>query len=239
VLLNGPSSSGKSTVAKELHTALPGSWLLLGIDTFLEMLPMHLRGAINPRSSDPRARGTWYDMPLSDDQVAQIEAIRPAVIAGEMTTTEALDSLGVAAQLAARGVQIRCGTDARRAIAALASAGNHLIVDHCLWERDWLTECAEALAPHSTLFVGIRCPVEVLAARERSRGDRCVGQAKSDAARVHWDGVYDIEIQTDECSPPAAAAMIAARVAAGGRPTALRTYSSDQRRDDSSRKSDV
>jgi len=238
VLLNGASSSGKSTIAEELQSIMPDPWLLLGIDTFTPMLPFRLLGAVNPSPSDSRSKGTWYDVQLPGDQVAQIEAIRASVLAGEMTVPEALDNLGVADQLAVSGVRIRYGAYARRlitgmhrALAALASAGNNLIVDHVFLERDWVTECATALAPYSVLFVGIRCSVAVLLERERGRADRMVGLAMSDAHRVHWDGVYDLEIHTDECSPSAAAAKIAARVHSGSPPTALRTYSSSQRPD--------
>lgn len=235
VLLNGPSSSGKSAIAQELHAMMPDPWLLLGIDTFTPMLPFRLLGAVNPLPADPRSKGTWYDVPLPHEQVAQMEAIRPAVLRGEMTVPEVLDHLGVADELSASGVRIRYGAHARRlitgmhrALAALASAGNKLIVDHVLLERNWLTECASALAPYGVLFVGIRCSMPVLLERERGRADRMVGLATSDTQRVHWDGVYDIEVHTDQCSPSAAAADIAARVRSASPPTALRTYCSNE-----------
>ena len=229
VLLNGASSSGKSTIAAELHDLLPGAWLRLSIDSFLEMLPLRLRGAVNPAPSDSRAEGTWYDMPLSEEETRQVEAIRSEVIAGRMTARQALERLGVADRLAAAGVRIRCGAHGRRLIsgmhrslAALAGAGNRLIVDHVFWERDWLTECAVCLAPYDVLLVGIHCPLALLAERERARGDRVMGQARADAERVHWEGVYDLEIDTSACSPSVAAVRNAECVGADEAPAALR-----------------
>ena len=42
IVLNGASSSGKSTLARALQDALPGTWLLFGIDDLIEALPPHL-----------------------------------------------------------------------------------------------------------------------------------------------------------------------------------------------------
>jgi chloramphenicol 3-O phosphotransferase len=39
IVLNGTSSSGKSTLAKALQAALPDPWLVIGIDTFVFALP--------------------------------------------------------------------------------------------------------------------------------------------------------------------------------------------------------
>jgi chloramphenicol 3-O phosphotransferase len=44
VLLNGGSSSGKTTIARKLQAELDGSWLLLGVDLFLWTLPSRLVG---------------------------------------------------------------------------------------------------------------------------------------------------------------------------------------------------
>lgn len=91
-----------------------------------------------------------------------------------------------------------------RAVAALAEAGNHVIVDHVLQEDGWLSECVERWARLDVLFVGIRCPLEVLEQREAGRGDRDVGTARYQYDRVHAHGVYDVEVDTsvqdvDEC----------------------------------------
>ena len=42
LVLNGGSSSGKSTLARTLQTVLPGIWLRLGVDTLVEACPPRL-----------------------------------------------------------------------------------------------------------------------------------------------------------------------------------------------------
>lgn len=44
IVLNGGSSSGKSSLALALQSELPGSWLRLGIDDFIDALPPRLVG---------------------------------------------------------------------------------------------------------------------------------------------------------------------------------------------------
>lgn len=51
-MLNGGSSSGKSTLARALQELLPGTWLTFGVDTFIEALP--------GRGDSPRS-GIGYD----------------------------------------------------------------------------------------------------------------------------------------------------------------------------------
>ncbi|WP_433545167.1 chloramphenicol phosphotransferase CPT [Streptomyces sp. CA-294286] len=43
IVLNGGSSSGKSSIVRCLQEVLPGSWLSLGVDTFVDALPASLR----------------------------------------------------------------------------------------------------------------------------------------------------------------------------------------------------
>lgn len=71
------------------------------------------------------------------------------------------------------------------AVAACALAGNNLIVDHVLLERQWLQECVALLADMTVFFVGIHCPLPTLEAREQARGDRTPGLARAQYDRVH------------------------------------------------------
>jgi len=47
IVLNGGSSSGKSSIARELQEILPGIWLTFGVDTFIDALP---GGGTSPRA---------------------------------------------------------------------------------------------------------------------------------------------------------------------------------------------
>jgi chloramphenicol 3-O phosphotransferase len=44
IVLNGTSSSGKTSLGRALQDRLDGTWLLLGIDTFITALPWKLYG---------------------------------------------------------------------------------------------------------------------------------------------------------------------------------------------------
>ncbi len=47
IVLNGGSSSGKSSIARALQEILPGIWLTFGVDTFIDALP---GGGDSPRA---------------------------------------------------------------------------------------------------------------------------------------------------------------------------------------------
>jgi chloramphenicol 3-O phosphotransferase len=102
-----------------------------------------------------------------------------------------------------------------RMVGSLADAGLSVIVDHVLLEPAWLPDLAARLEGHDVLFVGVRCPLEVVVERERARRDRTVGQAAAQWEVVHRAGGYDVEVDTSELSPEAAADVIAAAVESG------------------------
>jgi chloramphenicol 3-O phosphotransferase len=90
------------------------------------------------------------------------------------------------------------------AIAALSRCGNNVIADHVMVEPSWVAECAMLFADLPAYLVGVHCPLEGLEAREISRGDRTLGQARKHFDLVHAHGVYDLEVDmsvlsVDEC----------------------------------------
>ena len=99
-----------------------------------------------------------------------------------------------------------------RSIVALARAGNNLIADHVLEEDGWLRDFVRATIRLKVCFVGVKCPLEVLEARERERGDRAIGQARYQYTRVHRYDVYDVEIDTSLYSPEEGAMQIVERM---------------------------
>ena len=106
-----------------------------------------------------------------------------------------------------------------RMVAALADAGLSVIVDHVLLEPEWLPDLAARLAGHEVLFVGVRCPLDVVVAREAARKDRTIGQAAAQFDRVHVAGGYDVEVDTARSTADEAAATIAAALGRGFPPT--------------------
>jgi len=108
-----------------------------------------------------------------------------------------------------------------RSIAALALAGNDVIFEHVLLYPEWADNLREALAGIRVTYVGVRCPADVLEARQRARADAVVGQARGHCYVVHANVTYDVEIDTSRMSANEAAKVIAAYLARGEKgPTA-------------------
>ncbi len=120
------------------------------------------------------------------------------------------DVLGLADQAGAAGQTLIAGM--HRAITALAKAGNNLIVDHVLVEPVWVKERADLFEDLTAYLVGVRCPLEVLEQRERSRKNRTLGQAKLQLAKIHKYVVYDLEVDTSLFNPRECAQYIKARL---------------------------
>jgi chloramphenicol 3-O phosphotransferase len=107
-----------------------------------------------------------------------------------------------------------------RCIAALATAGNNVLVDDVLsepWELppgqqittyDLLYQRVLLLSKFRIWFIKVFCPLDELERREKARGDRIVGLARFQFERVHQQSQYDIEVDTSQKSPEACASDI-------------------------------
>jgi chloramphenicol 3-O phosphotransferase len=95
-----------------------------------------------------------------------------------------------------------------RAVAALASAGNDVIMDYPLSE-DWrLPDLLETLHGYDVTLVEVRCAPAELDRREAARGDRPVGLARSQTT-VYGIGEFDIVVDTTSDSASTCATAIA------------------------------
>ena len=85
-----------------------------------------------------------------------------------------------------------------RCLAALADAGNDLIVDHIIEFASWRRDLARLLAGLDVYLVGVHCDLNELDRRERERGDRRVGEGRSHLVTdgIHTFGPYDLEVDT-------------------------------------------
>jgi chloramphenicol 3-O phosphotransferase len=107
-----------------------------------------------------------------------------------------------------------------RSLSAFAKAGNNLIVDHIIEHEQWMTDLVQLLAPFDVFFVGVHCPLPELERRERHRGDRRPGEARSDFQNVHGFAEYDLAIDATQPNEDNVARLIAAWKARS-RPTAF------------------
>ncbi len=203
ILLNGSSSAGKTTLAHTLQQLLDEPWHHIALDQFRDGMGGRYRGLNSPQGT-PGARGLNV-VPVDHD--------------GERVTEVRFGDLG---KQVLRGM--------RRAIAAFAGEGNNVIIDDLMFEPDFLFDYVEALTGLDVLFVGVRCSLEVVNAREAKRPGRFPGTATSHFHCVHRHCVYDIEVDTSQSSPRLCAQQIVERIAQGGPPTAFDTLRARRRK---------
>ena|ERR1700761_7434373 len=82
-----------------------------------------------------------------------------------------------------------------RSVAAFASAGIDLLVEHIVEEASWKEELDQLLAPFDVFWVGVHAPMAEILRRERLRGDRHVGEAL-EHLKTHSFCKYDLEVDT-------------------------------------------
>ena len=122
-------------------------------------------------------------------------------------------------------------------IAAHSRSGLNVVVDVGHHDATILADSARRLAGLPVLFVGVRCPIEIVMQRRNSgqigrEGQYAVG-SETDAMpvpppverwqrEVHIPGIYDVEIDTSILSPEQCAAVIRRRLDDGPPPSAFR-----------------
>ena len=183
IILNGASSSGKSSIARELQNILPRNYLHIGIDTFIAMMPESTNALdCSGRKSD----GFYFKQ--DDNEGRTVQRI----------------------QSGSYGKQVNQAYHST--VRHLADLGLGVIVDDVMdgaAEQDlWNL----ALGSMSTLFVGVHCSTKVLIEREQSRGDRVRGSAIEQAMRVHQNVKYDIELSTSKKTAAECAQIIATHI---------------------------
>ena len=139
-MLNGTSSSGKSSLARALQSELVEVYLHCTLDLFWNMTP----------SGVPAGSVNFPKMKL-----AMAYSVR-----------------------------------------ALAVTGHNVIVDTIYNGNKSHQEMVGVLGSVNLLTVKVFCQDEELFHREKARGDRKIGLARSQLVTVHTGIVYDIEIDT-------------------------------------------
>lgn len=112
----------------------------------------------------------------------------------------------------------------------LLLAGNHLAADHVLIEPAWRAEIADLLHDLPVYLIKVDCPLVVLEARERSRRDRTLGQARAQFPYVHDPDIYDFTVDTALLTPQQAAEAVMEYLAQKPSPTALQRLHTQFRR---------
>ncbi|MGD0665749.1 MAG: AAA family ATPase [Rhabdochlamydiaceae bacterium] len=168
VYLNGPSSSGKTTLVKALQESFSEPYLHIGIDKLIGFMPAKLNnwtGGFAPEGF------SWE--PAVDPTGHPVYQIHAGPFAQRITHT-----LRSVAQL-------------------LASQHYNIIIDDlALCGAIEVEEWRQTLKNYSVLYVGVITPLHILEERERSRGDRFLGSARGQYFKVHENVAYDLEVDT-------------------------------------------
>lgn len=177
VLLNGPSSSGKSSIGAAMLPLLDDPWFFVPVDAISGM------------------RSTVHRRRLNDAETA--EMLR------------------------------RTRRGYHRTIAALARAGNDVIMDYPLSEPWRLADLLDVLDGVDVTLVHVRTDLDELERRERARGDRPLGLASSQGVFDHV--LCDLEVDTTEHSAEQCAAHIVEGLAELAAPKAFERLRSERR----------
>ncbi len=182
IVLNGPSSSGKSTSARNLQRLLAADnecWLVYAMDDYFGRLPAEWVTA-------GRHVGAHADEGVVLEVVDGVFRMR-------------MGPIGRSVLAAWRG-----------AVASAARAGLNVIADDVvLTEEEWRGWQAD-LDGVDAHWVKMQIAVDLIEARERERGDRMVGHARAQYADAYRYPTYDSEVDTGELTPEQAAAAILA-----------------------------
>lgn len=176
VFLNGPSSS-KSTLAKHLQEKLSESYLRIGIDQMIDMMPEKL----NDYHADMKKRDGFYWEKSQDADGNNLLHLLHGPYAKKISELY------------------------QAFILCMANSGHNIIVDEvCLGEHNF-AHWQKVLATYTVVYVGFKIPMEELEKREKQRGDRVIGSSRAQHMHVHDGAVYDVEItdialDLDHCS---------------------------------------
>lgn len=194
LLINGPSSSGKTTLCRSLQAAWAGPLALVGLDMLI--------GALHPAYTGFGERaGEGFPLLMDSDPEG-----RPLIRA----------ATGPAGRILNRRLA--------EFAAGCAADGLDVVIDHVLLSPQDLDDFAAALDPSSSWLFGVRCDLAVLELRERAREDRALSLAREQARRVHpgaWS--YDLTLDSTADPPHVLATQVLEAVAAST-PAALAAY---------------
>jgi chloramphenicol 3-O phosphotransferase len=201
VILNGPSRSGKTSIAKAMQDSFAEPWMNIGMDVHITATPPAYRPGVG---------------------------LRPQRVDGNVNQPKTFDELGRPVQR----VPLTVLEDLLPAmyaalydsIVAHARVGLNVVCD--IYHHDYYTrplrildDCARRIRGLPVLFVGVRCPIDVIWERraatwgqKRDEVDERTREAVELAQRAAASHRYDLELDTSELSPDECVEQIRARL---------------------------
>lgn len=169
IYLNGPSSSGKTTLAKALQHEFEEPFLHLSIDKIIGWMPEKL----NDWTGNAAPLG--FSWKKSEDEAGKpIQELQ----------------IGPYAQKIVERF--------REVVLTLVKMGHHLIIDDVSFGKEPVEEWKGFLKDFRVLWIGVNAPLPILEQREKERGNRMLGSARGQFHQVHANAVYDLEVDTHQ-----------------------------------------
>jgi chloramphenicol 3-O phosphotransferase len=168
IILNGPSSSGKTSIAKQVQQQSSAPYLLTGLDHFIYMMPEKMndyKGTLKPHEGFG-----WKKR--EDEEGRALHDLTPGAYGRRV-----YDLLFAQVRL-------------------FADAGHHVIVDHVTLAGGDYEKWRQNLIDHDVFIVGVTADTDELDRREQARGDRMIGGARAQAEHVHNGFEYDLFLDT-------------------------------------------
>lgn len=172
ILLNGPTSSGKSLISYFFQKMVDPPFLHIGIDTMIALMPERLNDWTGQQVED----GFWWKESV-DEQNEPMAAIQMGPYAVKISETY---------------LQV---------VKTLMANGHHVIIDEVAFGPKSLEKWHQVLCAYQLYTVGVYCDLAVLQKREQQRQDRKVGSAKHQFLNVHKDVSYDLTVNTTDSNP--------------------------------------
>jgi chloramphenicol 3-O phosphotransferase len=156
IYINGPSSSGKTSLAKVLQEELDTFFLHISIDKMIGMMP----AKTNAWERGPAPMGfSWKTFFLEDG--TKLYALQSGPFAKKITTTF------------------------RHLVKTLLEQGHFVIIDDicfCSEEQEaWIKELSTVCHPSQILWIELYTHLEILQQREHKRGNRIAGSSQAQA----------------------------------------------------------
>lgn len=176
IVLNGTSSSGKTTLAANLQRRLIETgecWIVTGVDDYFAKLPapwVAVGGHVGERAAD----GIVFDV-----------------------------SHGFEMRMGPVGVSLLAAY--RASVGAMARAGMNVIVDDVMLREFEVPQWSSALDGIDVTWVKVRIDLDILEARELARQDRVLGMARWQYDLVHRFVPFSVEVDTGVLDPDEAA----------------------------------
>lgn len=199
IILNGTSCAGKTSLVREMQAVSERPYLAVASADFIPMLAGKFTGV-----DEQIVKGLLAGKEHVDDAVHQAKASwgRPdsdlpklgfqITVRHESGRSELHSSCGPVGWNLIAGMH--------RAVAAMAHAGNHVVMQDVVSEILMRDYCV-ALWGLRVYLVGLYCSLDELRRRERARSNRGVGAVDMQFHKVHVPGMYDVTVDTEKHNP--------------------------------------